>query len=174
MKEDANTNIDDKSAAEQKNSARSRNSKKSNTTSKKITSKLAIKSGILQTNDENSINVNDAEKKSKKSNASSEELYENSNNVSDDKSGGEAEEQCEKGKNGRDPNNDTDELCKVLKQDDVNDRSNRALCKMCELLSCGDGRIELSAAKEILNLLGPPENVIEDGGVKLEVNIKIV
>lgn len=174
MKKDANTNIDDKSAAEQKNSARSKNSKKSNTTIKKTTSKSTTESEIFEANGENSINDKIDEKKYKKSNASSEELCENSNNISDDGSGGEAKTQCENGENGFDPNAEADELCKVLKQDDVNDRSNRALCKMCELLSCGDGRIELSAAKEILNLLGPPENVIDDGGVKLEVNIKIV
>ena len=174
MKKYATTNIDDKSAAEQKNSARSKNSKKSNTTIKKTTSKSTTESEIFETNGENSIKDKIAEKKYKKSNASSEELCENSNNISDDRSGGETKTQCENGENGFDPNAEADELCKVLKQDNVNDRSNRALCKMCELLSCGDGRIELSAAKEILNLLGPPENVIDDGGVKLEVNIKIV
>ena len=46
---------------------------------------------------------------------------------------------------------------------------------MYELLGCGDKRIELSAAKEILSLLGVPDSVSEDSKItKLDVEIKIV
>ena len=46
---------------------------------------------------------------------------------------------------------------------------------MYELLSSGDKRIELSAAKEILNLLGVPDSVSEESKItKLDVEIKII
>lgn len=55
------------------------------------------------------------------------------------------------------------------------DRAYAALDKMYELLKCGDKRIELSSAKEILNLLGVPEEISGESATnKLEVEIKVI
>ena len=42
-----------------------------------------------------------------------------------------------------------------------------------ELINCGDKRIELSSAKEVLSILGPPADT-DSRDTKLEVEIKIV
>ena len=69
----------------------------------------------------------------------------------------------------------TQKLCTAEPQGDEIAKAYKALGKLHELLSCGDKRIELSAAKEILSLLGVPEELSEEGKVsKLEVEIKIV
>lgn len=61
-----------------------------------------------------------------------------------------------------------------VKSDEIN-RAYAALDKMYELLECGESRIELSSAKEILNLLGVPEGISGDcADAKLEVEIKVV
>lgn len=50
-----------------------------------------------------------------------------------------------------------------------------ALRKLAELVNCGDKRIELSSAKELLTLLGLPENSPQrPAPEKLEVEIKIL
>lgn len=66
-------------------------------------------------------------------------------------------------------------LCETVEQTAQESRAGNALDKLCELVNCGDKRIELSSAKEVLNLLGLPEN-LEDKNEsgKLEVEIKIV
>lgn len=68
-----------------------------------------------------------------------------------------------------------EKICEVRERGDEIGRAYAALDKMYELLGCGDNRIELSAAKEILNLLGVPDDVSEESKVTgLEVEIKIV
>ncbi|HIV85426.1 MAG TPA: hypothetical protein H9900_01295 [Candidatus Monoglobus merdigallinarum] len=53
-------------------------------------------------------------------------------------------------------------------------RSEAALDKLCELVGCGDKRIELSSAKEVLSLLGLPEISQSEQSERLEVEIKVV
>lgn len=68
-----------------------------------------------------------------------------------------------------------DKLCSTQEQDDEIGKAYAALDKLYELLSCGDKRVELSSAKEILSLLGIPDDAADNGRVdKLEVEIKIV
>ena len=43
---------------------------------------------------------------------------------------------------------------------------------MTELLSCGNERVELAAAKELVSLFSKKDD--NDGDIKLEVTIKIV
>ena len=53
----------------------------------------------------------------------------------------------------------------------------RAATKLEELLSCGNERVELSAAKEILSIAEAQANLKSkeaEGNIKLEVEIKIV
>lgn len=51
----------------------------------------------------------------------------------------------------------------------------KAIDKLYDLLSCGDKRIELSAAKEILGLMGVPDGVSEDSRVsEIEVTINLI
>ena len=50
--------------------------------------------------------------------------------------------------------------------------SKEAKQKMTELLSCGNERVELAAAKEIVSLFD--KKAEDSGDVKLEVTIKIV
>lgn len=76
---------------------------------------------------------------------------------------------------GQTKDNDTEKLCKTQSQDDEIGKAYAALDKMYELLSCGEKRIELSAAKEILGLLGVPDSSAEEARAnKLEVEIKII
>lgn len=90
--------------------------------------------------------------------------------------------QDEKQKNAAKPEAVIDEaakqiekLCETREQGDEIGQAYAALDKMYELLGCGDKRIELSAAKEILSLLGVPDSVSEDSKItKLDVEIKIV
>lgn len=66
-------------------------------------------------------------------------------------------------------------LCEASEHEGTIGKAYAALDKMYELLGCGDNRIELSAAKEILSLLGIPDDVIEESKVNgLEVEIKII
>ena len=61
------------------------------------------------------------------------------------------------------------EITNVIKQ------SEEALNKIQELLCCGDKRIELSAAKEILGQLGMPGELGGENEItKLEVEIKVI
>lgn len=54
-------------------------------------------------------------------------------------------------------------------------RAYAALDKLYELLRCGDKRVELSSAKEILSLLGIPDDAAQNDRIdKLEVEIKII
>ena len=68
-----------------------------------------------------------------------------------------------------------EKLAETVPQKPGENRSEKALSKLCELVECGDKRIELSSAKEVLGLLGLPETIADkvEGG-KLEVEIKIV
>lgn len=50
--------------------------------------------------------------------------------------------------------------------------SDEARQKMTELLSCGNERVELAAAKEIVSLFN--KSAENDNDIKLEVTIKIV
>ena len=50
--------------------------------------------------------------------------------------------------------------------------SDEARQKMTELLSCGNERVELAAAKELVSLLSKKDD--NAGDIKLEVTIKIV
>ena len=50
--------------------------------------------------------------------------------------------------------------------------SHEARQKMTELLSCGNERVELAAAKELVSLFSKKDD--NDGDIKLEVTIKIV
>ncbi len=72
-------------------------------------------------------------------------------------------------------NNARKKLTETVPQKPDENRSEKALSKLCELVECGDKRIELSSAKEVLSLLGLPEAIADktEGG-KLEVEIKIV
>ena len=66
-------------------------------------------------------------------------------------------------------------LCETVEQKKTESRSGNALDKLCELVNCGDKRIELSSAKEVLSLLGLPEYLdSHNEPAKLEVEIKIV
>ena len=71
--------------------------------------------------------------------------------------------------------NPAETLRETVPQKPGENRSEKALSKLCELVECGDKRIELSSAKEVLGLLGLPETIADkvEGG-KLEVEIKIV
>lgn len=76
---------------------------------------------------------------------------------------------------GEQVSNGENAVCETVRQDDTIGKAYAALDKIYDLLSCGDKRIELSAAKEILGLLGVPENAGEEAQAdKLEVEIKIV
>ncbi len=66
-------------------------------------------------------------------------------------------------------------ICETKEQGDEIGQAYAALDKMYELLRCGESRIELSAAKEILSLLGVPDSIKEESNItKLDVEIKIV
>lgn len=54
----------------------------------------------------------------------------------------------------------------------MSDLPKEAKKKMTELLSCGNERVELAAAKEIVSLFNKQDE--SDGDIKLEVTIKIV
>ncbi len=70
---------------------------------------------------------------------------------------------------------DKKKLCETVEQGDEENWAMEALAKLRELVSCGDKRIELSSAKEVLSLLGVPETLLEDKEVtKLEVEIKVI
>ena len=56
--------------------------------------------------------------------------------------------------------------------DETTNLSAEARQKMTELLSCGNERVELAAAKEIVSLFD--KQTEDSGDVKLEVTIKIV
>ena len=56
--------------------------------------------------------------------------------------------------------------------DETTKLSAEARQKMTELLSCGNERVELAAAKEIVSLFD--KKTEDSGDVKLEVTIKIV
>lgn len=56
--------------------------------------------------------------------------------------------------------------------DETTNLSAEARQKMTELLSCGNERVELAAAKEIVSLFN--KKTEDSGDVKLEVTIKIV
>lgn len=56
--------------------------------------------------------------------------------------------------------------------DETTNLSAEARQKMTELLSCGNERVELAAAKEIVSLFD--KKTEDSGDVKLEVTIKIV
>lgn len=74
-----------------------------------------------------------------------------------------------------DAKNQIKKLCETRKQGGEIGQAYAALNKMYELLGSGDKRIELSAAKEILNLLGVPDSVSDESKItKLDVEIKIV
>lgn len=71
--------------------------------------------------------------------------------------------------------NAEDAVCETFGQEDTIGKAYAALNKIYDLLSCGDKRIELSAAKEILGLIGVPENAGDEAQAdKLEVEIRIV
>lgn len=54
-------------------------------------------------------------------------------------------------------------------------KTDPALLKLSELLTCGNERIELSAAKELLSLPKDDEqSECTESKIELEVNIKIV
>lgn len=56
--------------------------------------------------------------------------------------------------------------------DETKNLSKEARQKMTELLSCGNERVELAAAKEIVSLFD--KKTEDTGDVRLEVTIKIV
>ena len=56
--------------------------------------------------------------------------------------------------------------------DETKKLSKEARQKMTELLSCGNERVELAAAKEIVSLFD--KKTEDTGDVRLEVTIKIV
>lgn len=56
--------------------------------------------------------------------------------------------------------------------DEITNLSDEAKQKMTELLSCGNERVELAAAKEIVSLFD--KKTEDSGDVRLEVTIKIV
>ena len=67
------------------------------------------------------------------------------------------------------------EITNVIKQSEEVNRAMEALNKIQELLCCGDKRIELSAAKEILGQLGMPGELGGENEItKLEVEIKVI
>ena len=68
-----------------------------------------------------------------------------------------------------------DKLRETVEPPPSESRAGAALDKLCQLVNCGDKRIELSSAKEVLSLLGLPENLADKNEPgKLEVEIKIV
>lgn len=60
----------------------------------------------------------------------------------------------------------------MAKKKPCNEVRSRAADKLDELLHCGNERVELSAAKEILAL--EQEETTEDHKIQLEVSIRIV
>ncbi len=67
----------------------------------------------------------------------------------------------------------TQKLRETVEQEEEISRAKAALDKLYELINCGDKRIELSSAKEVLSILGPPADT-DSRDTKLEVEIKIV
>ncbi len=55
----------------------------------------------------------------------------------------------------------------------MNKKTELALSKLNELLTCGNERVELSAAKELLSMLDDEEEKTETK-VELEVTVKII
>lgn len=54
----------------------------------------------------------------------------------------------------------------------MNKKTELALSKLNELLTCGNERVELSAAKELLSMLDDEEKT--ETKVELEVTVKII
>lgn len=90
-----------------------------------------------------------------------------------------------KNENGNNKNNQSKEceneclsrgkITDVINQSEEVNRAMEALNKIQELLCCGDKRIELSAAKEILGQLGVPGELGGENEItKLEVEIKVI
>ena len=59
----------------------------------------------------------------------------------------------------------------MKEQDNSFPREEQVVAKLNELLHCGDGRIELSAAKEILAMAQEEE---KEQNIQLEVTIRVI